>query len=267
MEKSRAIRPEVLVAGDPVRAPHIAGMVMHSGLRVASYVPEYSGDTPNFGIAALASSARVIVETLDYPLDAKRELLDEIAQVLRPNTLVIASALAMTGAEVMLALNGHQHLAVFGMLEPSHGVELARPDGSRPEALQAAADFWSSIGVESITVSDTPGLVTPRILACIVNEAAWALGEGVASVESIDAAMQLGANHPDGPLHRADQIGLHRIMAVLQNLQDFYGDPAYRTAPALRRLLLRGRMGVEYGGGFYDYAQAAGGPDGQDGQN
>lgn len=263
MEKSRAIRPEVLVAGDPVRAPQIAGLVMQSGLRVASYVPEYSGDTPNFGMAALASSARVIVDTLDYPLDAKRELLDEIAQLLRPTTLVIASGLAMTADEILLALNGHQRLAVFGMLEPERGVELARAAGSQPDAVAAAAEFWSGIGVQPVAVEDTPGMVTPRILACIVNEAAWALGEGVASAEDIDAAMRLGANHPEGPLRRADGIGLHRIMAVLQNLQDFYGDDSYRTAPVLRRLLLRGRMGVEYGGGFYDYAEAAPSRDGE----
>ncbi len=260
--KNRAIRPQVLVTGDTVRAPQIAGLLVRAGVRCASYVPEFAGGTPGFGMGALASSARVIVETLDYPLDAKRELLSEVAQAAQPGTVILSSGLGMTADEIALALDSYNLVVAFGVLElegRARGVELTPASGSEPESLARATQFWRDLRFEPVVVGDTPGMVTPRIVCCVINEAAWALGEGISSSEDLDTAMKLGASHPEGPLRRADSIGVHRVVAVLQNLQDYYGEERYRTAPLLRRLVLQGRLGTEFGRGFYEYAEASDG--------
>ena len=265
-QKARSsVRPQVVVAGDQVYAPQLAGLCMQAGMRPASYIPDYAGGGAGLGIAALASSAEVVVEMLDYPLDAKRALLDEIVEAIRPGSLVLSSALSMTADETILGLNGYNMLTAFGLLEldgRSGAVEIAPAAASDPRALARATRFWRELGITPVQVADTPGLVTPRVLCCIINEAAWALGEGVAEPQAIDTAMKLGASHPDGPLRRADRIGLHRVVAVLQNLQDFYGEERYRPAPMLRRLVLQGRLGAEYGAGFYTYNE---GEDGHQG--
>ena len=168
----------------------------------------------------------------------------------------------MTASETSLAVGGYSPLIAFGLLETERhprAVELVAASAADPEALGRAREFWQTLGISPLEVHDTPGMVTPRVLACIINEAAWALGEGVAEPDAIDTAMRLGANHPAGPLRRADEIGLHRVIAVLQNLQDYYGEERYRPAPMLRRLVLQGRLGVEYGAGFYSYAEGGDG--------
>ena len=95
-----------------------------------------------------------------------------------------------------------------------------------------------------------------RIVCQLVNEAAFAAGEGVGSAADIDAGMELGLNHPRGPLAWGDEIGLDHVIAVLDALRVERGDPAYRAAPLLRRLVLEGRLGRATGSGFHDYAEA-----------
>lgn len=263
--KSRGVRPEVVVAGDLVNAPGLAGELMRREVRVASYVPDYAGGSSGLGIQALTWSASVVVETLDYPIDAKRALIEEIVGAVRPGTLILSSGLAMTAEEIGLALDGYDMLVAFGMLESGveGAVEIAAPSAADPQAIPRAIQFWKRLRREPIQVADTPGLITPRILAFAINEAAWALGEGVAEAAGLDAAMALGGGYPaGGPLRLADRMGLHRVIAVLQNLQDFTGEERYRPAPLLRRLVLQGRLGAEYGRGFYEYAEPGNGQEG-----
>ncbi len=99
-------------------------------------------------------------------------------------------------------------------------------------------------------VVDAPGLVLGRIVCQLVNEAAFALGEGVGSADDIDAGMMLGLNHPHGPLRWADAMGLDHVLGVLDGLADEYREERYRAAPLLRRRVLEGRLGRPTGAGF-----------------
>jgi len=136
-------------------------------------------------------------------------------------------------------------------LAAAGAVELTRGADSADSAVAAAERFFTTLGKRIEWVGDGPGLVLGTIVCQLVNEAAFALGEGVAEAEDIDAGMVLGLNHPRGPLAWGDEIGLDHVLSVLEALRFESGDPAYRPAPALRRRALEGRLGVQTGEGFH----------------
>jgi 3-hydroxybutyryl-CoA dehydrogenase len=142
---------------------------------------------------------------------------------------------------------------VLAPLEQGALVELTRNEGSSPLAAARAERFFAALGKHVAWVGDAPGLVLGRIVYQVVNECAFALGEGVGGAADIDTGMMLGLSYPRGPLEWADTIGLDRVLSVLQALQAEYGEERYRPAPALRRLVQAGRLGRVTGGGFFAY--------------
>ncbi|HEY1521779.1 MAG TPA: 3-hydroxyacyl-CoA dehydrogenase NAD-binding domain-containing protein [Solirubrobacteraceae bacterium] len=132
-------------------------------------------------------------------------------------------------------------------------VELTRGPDTSPAAAQAAERFFGSLGKVTVWVGDAPGLVLGRMVCQVINEAAFALGEGVGSAADIDAGMIHGLNYPRGPLAWADEIGLDHVCSVLDALYDELGEERYRLAPALRRLAWSGRLGKQTGEGFFEY--------------
>jgi 3-hydroxybutyryl-CoA dehydrogenase len=136
-------------------------------------------------------------------------------------------------------------------------VELTKGDGSSPVAAARAQRFFAALGKHVEWVGDAPGLVLGRIVCQVINESAFALGEGVGSARDIDTGMVLGLNHPRGPLQWADAIGLDRVLTVLEALCEEYREDRYRPAPALQRLVRAGRLGRATGAGFFEYPAAA----------
>jgi len=146
----------------------------------------------------------------------------------------------------------------FHVLAPLGGaslVELTRSESSSPVAAGRAERFFNALGKHVAWVGDAPGLVLGRIVCQVINESAFALGEGVGGARDIDLGMVLGLSHPHGPFEWADTIGLDHVLAVLGALSDEYREERYRPAPALRRLAAAGRLGRAAGAGFFEYGE------------
>ena len=141
-------------------------------------------------------------------------------------------------------------------LSASRMVELTRGPDSADSAATAAEHFFTTLGLHTLWVNDAPGLILGRIICQVINEAAFALGEGLGSAQDIDTGMVHGLNYPRGILAWADEIGLDHVLGVLDGLALERGEDRYRAAPALRRLGWAGRLGRQTGAGFLDYDEA-----------
>jgi 3-hydroxybutyryl-CoA dehydrogenase len=116
-----------------------------------------------------------------------------------------------------------------------------------------ASELCGALGKTAVEAADYPGFIANRVLMPMINEAIYALMEGVGTADAIDTVMKLGMNHPMGPLTLADFIGLDVCLAILNVLHDGLGDPKYRPCPLLRRMVAAGYLGRKSGQGFYTY--------------
>jgi len=132
-------------------------------------------------------------------------------------------------------------------------VELIRGQATSAESMLVATQLCMRLGKTGVEAADYPGFISNRILMPMINEAIYALMEGVGTPEAIDSVMRLGMNHPMGPLTLADLIGLDVCLAILNVLHEGLGDPKYRPCPLLRRMVAAGHLGRKSGRGFYPY--------------
>jgi 3-hydroxybutyryl-CoA dehydrogenase len=188
-------------------------------------------------LRVLAAHAGWHVEE-EMPDDAVPFLIVECGPGDEDSPVLQGAPRAMLCAEgALVALDQGGAAVGFHALGPVGIVELTRTPASADVAAQRAEAFFGSLGRRTVWVGDAPGLVLGRILAQVVNECAFAVGEGVGSAEDVDAGMRLGLNYPRGPLAWADAIGLDHIVMILDGLREEYGEERYRVAPLLRRLV------------------------------
>src|ERR671935_2266258 len=130
---------------------------------------------------------------------------------------------------------------------------MVRGGDTSPDAAKAIVELARELGKTPAVANDSPGFVSNRILMPFINEAVWALHDGVADAEAIDTIAKLGFNHPLGPLALADLIGLDTCVAIMEVLREGLGDDKYAPAPLLRETLERGMLGRKSGSGFFIY--------------
>jgi 3-hydroxybutyryl-CoA dehydrogenase len=203
------------------------------------------------------SDADFIVEAIIEDADAKRALFGQLDRITRPD--VILSSNTSSISITLLGAATSRAGRVLGMhfmnpvpLMPL--VELIRGQATSSETMTVTLGLCTRLGKTGVEAADYPGFIANRILMPMINEAIYALMEGVGTVEAIDMVMKLGMNHPMGPLTLADFIGLDVCLAILDVLYDGLGDPKYRACPLLRRKVAAGQLGRKTGHGFYSYA-------------
>ncbi|MGP8158431.1 MAG: 3-hydroxyacyl-CoA dehydrogenase family protein [Thermoplasmata archaeon] len=211
-----------------------------------------------------ADSAQFVVEAAPEDLALKRKLFEELEPAAHPTALLATNTSSLPITAIGQELKDPGRLVGVHFFNPVLQmplVELIPGHTTRPEFVERARAFAVSLGKTVVTSRDTPGFVTTRALAVLVNEAAWMLYEGVATKEDIDTSYKLGFHHPMGPFELVDLVGIDTTVSILDVLWDGFRDSRYRACPLLRTLVSAKKLGRKSGEGFYVYPSAKkGGP-------
>jgi 3-hydroxybutyryl-CoA dehydrogenase len=200
--------------------------------------------------------ADLVIEAATENLDIKRRIMKQAGEIIAPQA-VLATNTSSISITALAAATSHAGRFIgmhfFNPVPLMALVELIRGFLTDDETHARAAEFIRRIGKTAISVKNSPGFAVNRVLCPMINEAIFALQDGIASAADIDEGMKLGCNHPIGPLALADLVGLDTLLSVMEVFQRDYGDPKYRPAPLLREMVAAGLLGRKSGRGFYTY--------------
>ena len=206
-------------------------------------------------ISALAE-ADFAVEAVPEQLDLKTRVLKEADAVLRPGVILASNTSSISVTALAAQTSRPERFIGMHFMNPvpmMQLIEVIRAMQTSDETFALTMQLCEKLDKKPVAVNDSPGFVSNRVLMPLINEAAFAVMEGVATAESVDAVMRMGMNHPMGPLELADFVGLDVCVDVLDVLYKGFGDPKYRACPLLRKLVAAGWLGRKSGRGFFKY--------------
>ena len=202
------------------------------------------------------SGASLVVEAVTENLSIKSEVFHTLDEVTGPEAILASNTSSISITKLGATTKRPDKVIGMHFMNPvpvMKLVEIIRGMATSEETYKKIQDLTLKLGKTPLECNDMPGFVSNRVLMPMINEAIFALHEGVATRESIDGIMKLGMNHPMGPLALADFIGLDVCLAILNVLHEGLGDPKYRACPLLKRYVDAGWLGRKSGRGFYEY--------------
>jgi 3-hydroxybutyryl-CoA dehydrogenase len=213
---------------------------------------EHIDPRPHFKDLDIALAIEAATEDFDTKVDLFRRL-DENTP---PETILATNTSSMSITSLAAATSKPDRVIGMHFMNPvpvMQLVEVIRGIATSDATARAIVELAASLGKTPVEVRDFPGFIANRILMPMINEAIFAVYEGVGSIDAIDTVMKLGMNHPMGPLTLADFIGLDTCLAIMNVLYDGFGDSKYRACPLLKQYVAAGWLGKKSGRGFYDY--------------
>jgi len=210
---------------------------------------------PTTEVSALAA-ADFAIEAVPEQLDLKVRLLKDVDAALKPGVILASNTSSISITQLAAQTSRPDKSIGMHFMNPvpiMALVEVIRGLATSDDTFQTTTQLCEKLDKKPVAVNDAPGFVSNRVLMPLINEAAFAVMEGVATPEAVDAVMKMGMNHPMGPLELADFIGLDVCVNILEVLQTGFGDPKYRACPLLRKYVAAGWLGRKSGRGFYKY--------------
>jgi 3-hydroxybutyryl-CoA dehydrogenase len=200
--------------------------------------------------------SQLVIEAIAEDLSMKQELFKILDDKFPASTVFASNTSSLSITALAAATRRCDRFIGMHFFSPAHIMKLLEiipAVDTSAATVKYVSDFAASLGKTVVTAKDFPGFITSRLGMVLLNEAAFALMEGLSTAEDIDRAMTLGYNHPMGPLALADFIGLDICLSIMETLHKGFGDSKYRPCPLFRQLVAAGHLGKKTGKGFYDY--------------